>query len=642
MAESLIDRQWRWAARPTHFVYLGDQAKAAEWKSFALKRKYQLLNIGNGGALVDHLYPDANTKISIYTLPGADRIVIEVSGGLPHGIVSIPCTSLSPLGFGVPLLGSGDEWGSSGVDNPEAYDPPVTHPANGRAYQLAFLTTDGKGQVVPETKIPEVKHGSAWAGIVGKQKISDAGEKSDLRYGGPEGVAVYLDAQKKKKNVFSLNNKRMVWGIYPVPGMAKLYMNGQAANAYIQLGENEYLLSNAVSLGLRGNTLILLCYIQDGYGIFTAEAPKKIKDKVVFVQCGDAIHLTGMLTAQPNFLFNKSGTRCSAVIPFPTTPTETDTKVVHIDLDDSFAPTLTIVPPSAAEVTFSKTLVATVRGGIDNLRGFVFWIGDHYDWTTYLEYADITYVDGDADSYGCDGEYKKIDISKTKRPVACGYDGDTFILAEFEEIVDLSRNLVWSGSSMVTYETYDLPPYPCVYIDRPQERGTQTVRAEEYHSTQTLQDLGGVTTRTYYINGVKKAEAVNDNRVFGLRDYRVVKGDLKEVWGPDQCGIWYLQYYFYDEYQVIEYLGNYGEAGYFTPEAYIKAWSWKNIYPYGYDLKNMDIYTVHIGMVLTDWYYDNPENLGTPLFENSRYDVSFYRNDTKLHTIASVTKPVTY
>ena len=676
MAESLIEQSLRRASRPCHVLLLGDIDQAAQWKHFALRKRNQLLATGRDMPMSQVLQPDENTTIRILTGPVVDIVRIEVGGGLPHGIVSIPCTSLSPLGFGVPLLGSGDEWGSSGVDNPEAYDPPVTHPANGRAYQLAFMTTDGKGQVVPETKIPEVKHGSAWAGIVGKQKISDAGEKSDLRYGGPEGVAVYLDAQKKKKNVFSLNNKRMVWGIYPVPGMAKLYMNGQAANAYIQLGENEYLLSNAVSLGLRGNTLILLCYIQDGYGIFTAEAPKKIKDKVVFVQCGDAIHLTGMLTAQPNFLFNKSGTRCSAVIPFPTTPTETDTKVVHIDLDDSFAPTLTIVPPSAPQVMQSylrgyyyySGAVGALWGwngfyhlDYDRAQDYYYDQNGHHELRLNETWADISVAPPapsrsyspiwhmDTDGYEPDlswlvepGEYTEYGTAEfsyqakhvwgQRRPAACGYKGDEFILVEFEEKWDSTQEAAYTENDVfwgVDVNSVDYQGNPIItsYITRSTLYRIGTAR--EYDQKRI--------TRSFLINGEYKCSA---DSVWYYHDRTEEFEEQVRNWPSgtlpyDSGGMTYYHVYGSPD-------GTFDpDTGAATPEWYIYNSQTNNVYPYGYDLHNNKVYATKMASVLADYNYVVSE-LGYyyPKWYTRSYDVGLFKNDTRLHTIFDGKKPI--
>lgn len=94
MAENPIERYLRWRSRLTHFIYLGDVAKAAEWKQFALKKKYQLLDIGNGSPLSHHIYPNEETKVSYKSGGQVDIIIIEVSSST-HGLITLSYVDLA-------------------------------------------------------------------------------------------------------------------------------------------------------------------------------------------------------------------------------------------------------------------------------------------------------------------------------------------------------------------------------------------------------------------------------------------------------------------------------------------------------------------------------------------------------------------
>lgn len=410
MAENPIERYRRWVTRPTHFIYLGDQAKAAEWKQFALKKKYQLLDVGNGSPLAHQIEPDDKTRISYRTAGTVDTIIIEVGGGVPHGLVMTPCTNLSPQGFGIPLIEDGDSWGRSGVENPNAYVPPISYPSGGKAWQTGFLTHDGKGKLIDEP--PRVEHGQPWANTIkaSGRKVDGSGHASDLRYGGSQGVAIYFGPEDKPTDtlVFSVKGSRAIWGVNPGPTPSRLYLDGKPITAtYLALGQPQPI-TDAIAVGKRDKTLILICFAGGSYKLYTAEISKRPK-AITFAYAGEPLSdIQGFFWGVPNLFFNKSGTRCSAVVAVDVSGGIIDTAVIHIDLDSNFSPSATLVNPEPLFDTFPEQPEP--------------YYGEPPTNYTY--------------------ERK----SGYKRPVACWYNKDSFVLAQCESY----RHQIYTDSTSTT------------------------------------------------------------------------------------------------------------------------------------------------------------------------------------------------
>jgi hypothetical protein len=306
-----------------------------------------------------------------------------------HGIAMTPSTNLSPLGFGIPLIAGGDTWGRSGVDYPDDYVPPVTYPSGGRAWQTGFLTHSANGSLVAAP--PKTEHGEVWAKTLRAkpERTQDRnGFFSDIVYGGTVGVTVYVGPEDAPTDtlVFSVKGTRMIWGLTS-PTPSRIYLGGKPFSAKRDFFGTEADITDAIAIGVQGNKLIAICDVSNEITIYSATIGAKRPKSLLFEKRGVVLqsYLYNMF-GRPNFLFNKSGTRCSAVIGI-WQGGRYDATVVHVDFDNDGNPTETVIENSPSSGDYNG--------------------GDYYE----------------------------------VRPVACGYDDDEFLLATYE----LTRTS-WIGS----------------------------------------------------------------------------------------------------------------------------------------------------------------------------------------------------
>lgn len=474
--------------RTVHVRYLGDVAKAALWKQFALKKRTQWLTAA-GGRPLSHVVEfelDGHIRIRAQTLGNLDLITIEVSGSHAHGIFGTPCTDLSPLGFGVPLLGQGDTWGKSGIPVrwPSDYQNVMiqmdtTHPRGGRYWQLAFLTNRAGGKPNPPTNPPKVEHGAAWSKtLMSFTKPFQESTRPDVLRGGPMAV-LNGDVAKGDGDVYSLGPPQTNWlpiGSYMrMSPPYQLYGAGVNASDWpwefptVSYGANptfQYRDNYAYDLGpytVHRNGVAtqmtpmqgLIRHQKTLYGLVLRLAYQELdvykisKDRATF----EATYTYLFPDHDPPWnwgrceapLFsNQSGTRSSGLIQMVFTKDHPEWPsayrfqhiavrgIVHIDV--------TLAPES-------KKLIPTVTFDLPD--------------NAYVTYTNETLVEPDPNNEGqfiFVGEYNKREFTLSNWPIAVGYVGNTLkiIRADNHRLADLRQTVVEQVTVVQSNEVRDL------------------------------------------------------------------------------------------------------------------------------------------------------------------------------------------